>query len=87
MHECRRIRIVDSPIGGSRHAWSGLYADGKVRQGQTSKQDGIVGNRFEGRVKVHEGQGYPRIKGSALLNAPAELVLDPLGPLGMGIRT
>ncbi len=41
------------------------------------KQESIVGSVFEGSVKVRDGKVYPSIKGSAFVNAEAELVLDP----------
>ena len=76
-----------SPCGtGTSAKLACLYADGKIREGQTWHQESIVGSLFEGSVKVHEGQVYPSIKGSAFVNAEAELVLDPRDPLCMGIR-
>jgi 4-hydroxyproline epimerase len=76
-----------SPCGtGTSAKLACLYADGKIREGQTWKQESIVGSLFEGSVKVHEGKVYPSIKGSAFVNAEAELVLDPRDPLCMGIR-
>jgi len=76
-----------SPCGtGTSAKLACLYADGKIREGQTWRQESIVGSLFEGSVKVHEGQVYPSIKGSAFVNAEAELVLDPRDPLCMGIR-
>ena len=63
-----------------------LYADGKIREGQTWKQESIVGSVFEGSVRVWNGKVYPSIKGAAFVNAEAELVLDPRDPLCMGIR-
>jgi 4-hydroxyproline epimerase len=76
-----------SPCGtGTSAKLACLYADGKIREGQTWQQESIVGSLFEGSVKVHEGKVYPSIKGSAFVNAEAELVLDPGDPLCMGIR-
>jgi 4-hydroxyproline epimerase len=76
-----------SPCGtGTSAKLACLYADGKIREGQTWKQESIVGSVFEGSVKVREGKVYPSIKGSAFVNAEAELVLDPRDPLCMGIR-
>lgn len=76
-----------SPCGtGTSAKLACLYADGKIREGQTWQQESIVGSLFEGSVKVHEGKVYPSIKGSAFVNAEAELVLDPRDPLCMGIR-
>ena len=76
-----------SPCGtGTSAKLACLYADGKIREGQAWKQESIVGSVFEGSVKVREGRVYPSIKGSAFVNAEAELVLDPRDPLCMGIR-
>jgi 4-hydroxyproline epimerase len=76
-----------SPCGtGTSAKLACLYADGKIREGQTWKQESIVGSVFEGSVSVREGKVYPSIKGSAFVTAEAELILDPHDPLRMGIR-
>jgi len=76
-----------SPCGtGTSAKLACLYADGKIREGQTWKQESIVGSVFEGSVKVRDGKIYPSIKGAAFVNAESELVLDPRDPLCMGIR-
>ena len=76
-----------SPCGtGTSAKLACLYADGKLREGQTWRQESIVGSVFEGSVTVREGKIYPSIKGSAFVNAEAELVFDPRDPLCMGIR-
>ncbi len=76
-----------SPCGtGTSAKLACLYADRKIREGQTWKQESIVGSVFEGSVRVRDGKVYPSIKGSAFVNAEAELVLDPRDPLCMGIR-
>src|SRR5271156_821532 len=76
-----------SPCGtGTSAKLACLYADGKIREGQTWKQESITGSVFEGTVKVLDGKVYPSITGSAFVNAEAELVLDPHDPLCMGIR-
>jgi 4-hydroxyproline epimerase len=76
-----------SPCGtGTSAKLACLYADGKLREGQTWKQESIVGSVFEGSVTVRDGKIYPSIKGSAFVNAEAELILDPRDPLCMGIR-
>jgi 4-hydroxyproline epimerase len=77
-----------SPCGtGTSAKLACLYADGKIREGQTWKQESIVGSVFEGSVRVSGGKIYPSIKGSAFVNSEAELVLDPRDPLCMGIRS
>jgi len=76
-----------SPCGtGTSAKLACLYADGIIREGQRWKQESIVGSVFEGSVQVRDGKVYPSIKGSAFVNAEAELVLDPRDPLCMGIR-
>jgi 4-hydroxyproline epimerase len=76
-----------SPCGtGTSAKLACLYADGKLREGQTWRQESIIGSVFEGTVKVRDGRVYPSIKGSAFVNAEGELVLDPRDPFSMGIR-
>jgi 4-hydroxyproline epimerase len=77
-----------SPCGtGTSAKLACLYADGKLREGQIWRQESIVGSVFEGTVKVSDGQIYPSIKGSAFVNAEADLVLDARDPFCMGIRS
>jgi 4-hydroxyproline epimerase len=76
-----------SPCGtGTSAKLACLYADGKIQEGQTWRQESIIGSVFEGTVRVKEGKIYPRIRGSAFVNGEAELVLNPKDPLCMGIR-
>jgi 4-hydroxyproline epimerase len=76
-----------SPCGtGTSAKLACLYADGKIREGQTWRQESLIGSVFEGTVKVRGGKVYPSIKGSAFVTAEAELVIDPRDPLRMGIR-
>lgn len=77
-----------SPCGtGTSAKLACLYADGKLKEGQVWKQESIVGSVFEGCVAVHDAKIYPSIRGSAFVNAEAELVLDPYDPLCLGIRS
>ena len=76
-----------SPCGtGTSAKLACLYAEGKFREGQTWKQEGILGTVFEGRIKVRDGCVYPSITGSAYISAEAELLLDPCDPFRNGIR-
>jgi 4-hydroxyproline epimerase len=76
-----------SPCGtGTSAKLACLYADDKIREEQIWKQESIVGSVFEGSIKVRDGNVYPSIRGSAFVNAEAELVLNPRDPLCMGIR-
>ncbi len=76
-----------SPCGtGTSAKMACLYAEGKLRPGQVWKQESIVGSVFEGTIRVVDGQVYPSIKGSAFVNAEADLILDPRDPFSLGIR-
>ena len=76
-----------SPCGtGTSAKLACLHADGKIREGQIWKQESIVGSLFEGSITVRDGKVHPSIKGSAFVNAEAELVFDPQDPFCMGIR-
>jgi 4-hydroxyproline epimerase len=77
-----------SPCGtGTSAKLACLYADGKLREGQVWKQESIVGSIFEGSVRVREARIFPSIKGTAFVNAEADLVLDACDPFCMGIRS
>ncbi len=77
-----------SPCGtGTSAKLACLYADGKLHEGQVWKQESIVGSVFEGSVRVRDGQIHPSIKGSAFVNAEADLLLDERDPFCMGIRS
>ena len=76
-----------SPCGtGTSAKMACLHAEGKLREGQVWKQESIVGSIFEGSIRVAQGEVYPSIKGSAFVNAEAQLILDPRDPFCMGIR-
>lgn len=76
-----------SPCGtGTSAKLACLYASGKLREGETWRQESIVGTVFEGSVRIVDGKIYPRIKGSAYVNAEADLILDSTDPFCMGIR-
>ncbi len=76
-----------SPCGtGTSAKLACLVADGKLREGQTWVQESIVGSFFEGSVTIDGGRVLPHVKGSAFVNADAELLLDERDPLCWGIR-
>lgn len=77
-----------SPCGtGTSAKLACLWADGKLKPGQVWRQESVVGSLFEGTVAVSDDRIYPSIKGSAFITAEAELILDPLDPFCMGIRS
>jgi 4-hydroxyproline epimerase len=76
-----------SPCGtGTSAKVACLYADGKLRPGEVWRQESIVGSAFEASVVIEDGVIYPRIKGSAFVNADATLVLNERDPFCWGIR-
>jgi len=76
-----------SPCGtGTSAKIACLAADGKLGEGQTWRQESIVGSVFEASY-VRQGECVvPRIRGSAFVNAEATLLLDPRDPFEWGIR-
>lgn len=76
-----------SPCGtGTSAKLACLFADGKIREGETWRQESILGSVFEGSVRVDDGKIIPQITGSAYITAEANLLLDPADPLRDGIR-
>ncbi len=77
-----------SPCGtGTSAKLACLHADGKLRPGQTWRQESIVGSAFEGTIELAGDTLIPTIKGSAYVTAEATLLLDPRDPFRDGIRT
>ena len=75
-----------SPCGtGTSAKMACLYADGKLRLGEVWRQEGILGNVFEGSIAESNGELHPTITGSAFVNADSELILDPQDPFCFGI--
>jgi 4-hydroxyproline epimerase len=76
-----------SPCGtGTSAKLACLYADGKLREGQIWRQESIVGSVFEGSIRAAGDKVHPTIRGSAFINAEAELILDERDPFRYGIR-
>jgi 4-hydroxyproline epimerase len=76
-----------SPCGtGTSARLACLAADGKLREGEVYRQEGILGSVFEGSFRRAGGQIVPVIRGSAWISAEATLLVDPRDPFRMGIR-
>lgn len=76
-----------SPCGtGTSAKLACLHADGKIGEGQTWRQESIVGSIFEGTVIVKNRLLYPSIRGSAWITAESQLILNPRDPFCSGIR-
>lgn len=77
-----------SPCGtGTSAKLACLFADGKLAEGQTWRQESIVGTVFEGSVRLAGGEIRPTIRGEAFVNAEATLILNERDPFCWGIRT
>jgi 4-hydroxyproline epimerase len=77
-----------SPCGtGTSAKLACLYADGKLREGEIWHQESMIGSSFDGWVTIRGGQIYPHIRGSAFVNAEANLILDERDPFRWGIRS
>jgi len=77
-----------SPCGtGTSAKMACLFADGKLREGETWRQESVIGSVFEGTVRrTRNGVVIPTITGSAFVTADATLFLDPDDPFCWGIQ-
>ena len=83
---CPGIEYDRSPCGtGTSAKLACLYADGKLKEGETWRQESIIGSVFECRVKIVNGEIIPVIRGSAFVTAEIDLILDPRDPFCFGI--
>lgn len=75
-----------SPCGtGTSAKLACLYEDSKLKEGETWKQQSIIGSIFEGKVRIDDGKIIPIIKGKAFITAESELTLDENDPFCFGI--
>lgn len=75
-----------SPCGtGTSAKLACLYADGKLKAGQTWKQQSVVGSIFEGSVQVDGEKIIPTITGEAWVMAEGVILVDERDPFGNGI--
>ncbi len=76
-----------SPCGtGTSAKIACLAADGKLAEGETWRQESIVGSVFEASYVRQGDEVLPRIRGSAFVNSEATLLLDSRDPFEWGIR-
>ena len=76
-----------SPCGtGTSAKIACLFADGKIATGVWYRQESIIGSFFEARVTLKGDQIIPEIRGTAFINAEADLILNDDDSFGMGIR-
>jgi 4-hydroxyproline epimerase len=76
-----------SPCGtGTSAKIACLAADGLLAEGETWRQESILGSLFEGRYERSGPQIIPSITGAAFVTAETRLVLEPRDPFCHGIR-
>jgi 4-hydroxyproline epimerase len=79
-----------SPCGtGTSAKLACLAANGKLREGETWRQESIIGSHFTATFKWLDraaGTIIPTITGSAFVNAEAKLILNDDDPFCWGIR-
>ncbi len=78
-----------SPCGtGTSAKLACLAADGKLAEGEVWRQESIIGSVFEASYTRSQENGriHPCIRGSAFVNAEAQLILNPEDPFVWGIR-
>lgn len=84
---CPGLEYDRSPCGtGTSAKLACLYADGKLKEGETWRQESLIGSVFEGQVKLDGESLIPVIRGTASVTAELELILDSGDPYRFGIR-
>ncbi len=83
---CPGMEYDRSPCGtGTSAKLACLYEDGKLQEGEIWRQEGILGNVFEGSVRVVDGKIIPSIKGTAFITAKNDLIINENDPFRYGI--
>ena len=75
-----------SPCGtGTSAKLACLYDDGKLKVGQTWKQQSVVGSIFEGSIQLDSDKLIPTITGEAWVMSEGTILVDERDPFGKGI--
>jgi 4-hydroxyproline epimerase len=83
---CPGLEYDRSPCGtGTSAKLACLFADGKLKEGETWRQESIVGSIFEGSVRREADRLVPIIRGSAWITSAIELVFDDGDPYRFGM--
>lgn len=83
---CPGFEYDRSPCGtGTSAKLACLYADGKLKAGETWRQESIIGSVFDGRVRIDGECVIPIITGTAHITAELEIIIDPNDPYRFGI--
>ena len=86
---CPGLAYDRSPCGtGTSAKLACLYADGKLKPGETWRQASILNTVFEGRIEpLEDDRITPYISGTAHVNGEATLILQDSDPFKHGIPT
>jgi 4-hydroxyproline epimerase len=83
---CPGLEYDRSPCGtGTSAKLACLFADGRLNEGETWRQESIVGSIFEGSVKLIDGKVIPTIRATAHVTAEVTLVFDADDPFRFGM--
>ncbi len=75
-----------SPCGtGTSAKLACLYADHLISEGQTWRQESIIGSVFEGKIQIQAGELIPEISGYAHVHAESKLLFQENDPFNTGI--
>ena len=75
-----------SPCGtGTSAKLACLYGDGKLKVGQTWKQQSVVGSIFEGSIQLDGDKIIPTITGEAWVMSEGTILVDERDPFANGI--
>ena len=83
---CPGLEYDRSPCGtGTSAKLACLHADGELKEGDTWRQESVIGSVFEGSIKLDGDKIIPIIRGTAHITAEIKLILDESDPYRFGI--
>jgi len=83
---CPGLEYDRSPCGtGTSAKLACLHADGQLKEGDTWRQESLIGSIFEGRIKVDGERIIPIIRGTAHITADIKLIFGESDPYRFGI--
>jgi 4-hydroxyproline epimerase len=83
---CPGIEYDRSPCGtGTSAKLACLFADGKLKEGETWRQESITETIFEGSIRLDGEKIIPIVRGSAYITAEIDLIFDEHDPLRFGV--
>lgn len=75
-----------SPCGtGTSAKLACLYAEGKLQEGETWRQESLIGSIFEASYRLRDGMLCPQIRGTAYVTAESKFLLNSADPFCWGI--